>query len=154
MRLKIKLSITVCLALCSIQQPVEGRDLVPLTATELQSACRRHLIDAVSEEARICPAYVRGYIEASPVVVLRSQGSDESFTQRAFRTRNGVIVSRPQFCLRQSLTVDELANQIVLQADSHPPKSEQMAGELIEATLTRFHRCSANRRNSDQAKSD
>jgi hypothetical protein len=118
-----------------------------VSSAELAERCRAYLLDADSGDGRFCAAYVRGFIDGSPDVMLlaspdEAAHSRESFAQRAARTRLGRPTSRrPEYCIDSSLGMTRLVEQIVAVADEHPPRDDVDAGALLRAMLVRFHRC-------------
>jgi hypothetical protein len=117
-----------------------------VSSADLAGRCRVYLQDADSADGRFCAAYVRGFIDGAPAVVLVSPDeavrSKESFAQRAARTRLGRPPSaRPEYCIDVSLGMMRLVEQIVAVADERTPRDDEDAGTLLHATLARFHKC-------------
>jgi hypothetical protein len=122
-------------------------DLAPLSSAQLHAQCLAYAAAPTSTEGQLCSAYLRAFIEGSDRVQYdpaKEQDPDESFTERALRTRyGGPTAVRPQYCVNSSVTVDDLIIQLLVQADSHLPDESRAAASLIYATLNRFHRCGA-----------
>lgn len=125
---------------------VQAAELAPLTSVELHELCLTYIDAPESDEGQACAAYVRGFIEGSDRVVLRSdepaQAHAESFSERAWRTRLGVPRPEPRYCLEETLSLQEFIAQLLAQAERKPPEQDVSAHELLYATLSRFHRCS------------
>jgi hypothetical protein len=117
--------------------------LRPMTARELQNVCAQFGQPTAIADSHVCGAYVRGFIEGSSAVIIQDASpASETFSQRALRTRlEGSKRWEPRYCLDTPTTLDALILQILVQADANPPGADQTAGELIEATLDRYHKC-------------
>jgi Rap1a immunity proteins len=125
---------------------VQAAELAPLTSVELHELCLTYIDAPESDEGQACAAYVRGFIEGSDRVVLRSdepaQAQGESFSERAWRTRLGIPRPDPRYCLEKTVSLQEFISQLLAQAERKPPEQDVSAQELLYATLSRFHRCS------------
>jgi hypothetical protein len=123
---------------------VQAAEFAPLTSVELHELCLTYVDAPEGDEGQACAAYVRGFIEGSDRVVLRSddQAHGESFSERAWRTRLGVPRPEPQYCLQKTLSLQAFISQLLAQAKRKPPEQDVSAQELLYATLSRFHRCS------------
>jgi hypothetical protein len=125
---------------------VQAAELAPLTSVELHELCMAYIEAPASDEGQACAAYVRGFIEGSDRVVLRSnegaQAHEESFSERAWRTRLGIPRPEPRYCLEKTVSLQEFITQLLAQAERKPPEQDVSAQELLYATLSRFHRCS------------
>jgi hypothetical protein len=132
----------VATLLAPIAATADSTALAPLPATELHRSCSALAQAPADPAGGVCSTYLRAFIEASPFVILVDDGrTQESFSERAARTRLGTVPIRPQFCIPASLMPSELAAQLVAQAQSNPPKDEDTAGTLLLQTLSRYHRC-------------
>jgi hypothetical protein len=124
---------------------LHAAELEPLTSVELHALCQAYVHSPESEDARACAAYVRGFIEGSDEVIVRSEDAQhlprESFSERAWRTRLGISRSEPRYCLSATVSLQELIAQLLAQAERKPPAGDVSASALIYATLSRFHRC-------------
>lgn len=124
---------------------LHAAELEPLTSVELQALCQAYVHSPDSEDARACAAYVRGFIEGSELVIVRGEDvqplRQESFSERAWRTRLGVSRPEPRYCLSPAVTLQELIAQLLAQAEQKPPAGDVSARALLYATLSRFHRC-------------
>jgi hypothetical protein len=125
------------------QMSASAAELDPLPAIELRKFCVAYGDDPRGNDAQACATYLRGFIDGSSLVYVDLLSPpDESFSQRAYRTRLGNASRvRPRYCLNGSVTIAELVIQILVQAESYPPTEAETASDLIQATLNRFHRC-------------
>lgn len=121
-------------------------ELAPLTSLELHELCLAFVEAPESEDAKACAAYVRGFIEGSDRVVLLSDdpahANEETFSERAWRTRLGIRSPKPRYCLEEALSMEELITQLLMHAERKPPRRDASAHELLYGALSRFHRCS------------
>ena len=127
--------------------PLQAAELAPLSGVELYELCAAYVTAPESDEGQACAAYVRGFIEGSDRVVLRSaepeETRNESFTERAWRTRLGVPrAPEPRYCVEETLSLKNFVTQLLTQAERKPPAEGVSAQELLYGTLSRFHRCS------------
>jgi hypothetical protein len=123
---------------------LQAGELAPLTSVELHELCLAYIDAPESDAGQACAAYVRGFIEGSDRVVLRSdeQTHEESFSERAWRTRLGIPQPDPRYCLEKTVSLQGFITQLLAQAERKPPEQDVSAQELLYATLSRFHRCS------------
>jgi hypothetical protein len=121
-------------------------DLSPLTSVQLRELCQAYVHAQESEDAHSCAAYVRGFVEGSDRILLRPDEAKvtrrESFSERAWRTRLGIgAPAKPEYCLDDTVSLQELIGQLLLQAERTPPNEDMSASALLYGTLSRFHRC-------------
>lgn len=121
-------------------------ELAPLTSVQLHELCLAYVEAPESENAKACAAYVRGFIEGSDRIVLLSddpaQAHEETFSERAWRTRLGMRSPKPRYCLKEALSMEEFITQLLMHAEHKPPEQDTSAHELLYGALSRFHRCS------------
>jgi hypothetical protein len=121
-------------------------DLAPLTSVQLHELCLAYVEAPESEDAKACAAYVRGFIEGSDRIVLLSddpaQGSEETFSERAWRTRLGIRSPKPRYCLKEAVSMEEFITQLLMYAEHKPPERDANAHDILYGALSRFHRCS------------
>lgn len=130
----------------ALERELQAAELEQLTSVQLHALCQAYVRAPESEDARACAAYVRGFIEGSAEVIVRSDSAQqlprESFSERAWRTRLGVSKTAPRYCLSTAVSLQELIAQLLAQAERTPPADDASASVLLYATLSRFHRCS------------
>jgi hypothetical protein len=136
---------TALAAAVLLLSPAIGYALDYVSSAQLADRCRAYVEDPKGENGRFCAAYVRGFIDGSPTVVIQasqSPGSEESFAQRAARTRLGRPVSaRPEHCIDGSLPMKIIVEQIVALANESAPRDDVDASVLLYAAFDRFHQC-------------
>jgi hypothetical protein len=126
-----------------------------LSTTELVSHCEKYY-DADAEEDRIfCVRYIQGFIDGAVATderVMQNVASeyeeDETFTQRAKRTRIGSRLDRygaavyAEYCLGDPVPLREVVEHVV--EDSRDPAlvaSYPLARELVYKTLRDHYTC-------------
>lgn len=128
----------------------------PLSTPELAEHCAYYHADREGKDAIFCVRYVQGFIDgavATDARVLENVAAefdeDESFSERAIRSRIGSRISRrgptvyADFCLGEpdsleevvEKVVDDLANRKVLDKDL-------LARDAVFSTLRREYPCS------------
>jgi hypothetical protein len=142
-----KFIVAMCLTAVAHDTQSTGVALGPLYSAQLAGRCRVFQAEPDSKDGLSCSAYVRGFIDGSPhVLVLSRQQSkpSESFTDRAARTRLGRLSpSRPQYCIDASLSMRDLVAQILATADAMSAGHEVDATVLLHETFALFHKCTA-----------
>lgn len=94
-----------------------------LSNGELEKSCDEFLADPASEAGSPCLAYVQGYLAASdPTGAIRYQvqpESDESFAERAARTRLGTLRLQlikgadPAYCVGENVPPYEVVRRVM-----------------------------------------
>jgi len=120
-------------------------DLKPVSGAELRQQCLAHATSPQSAKGQACSGYVRGFIEGSAAIQTgrNDPGSDdESFSDRAFRTRLGVRPDPPPaYCLEATVSLSQLISQIIRLLDDQPSLLESNARDVLHRMLQRSHRC-------------
>jgi hypothetical protein len=123
-------------------------ELAPLSAAELRRRCLAYVEDSHSADGRSCSAYVRGFVEGSPLVRVYdpddAQPARESFSERAFRTRVGVQgLQRPLYCVASTVTLPQFVSQMLDHLEEQPPGPDASASDVLLGVLRRSYRCAA-----------
>lgn len=119
----------------------------PLKADTLFAQCTALIQTPSSAEGRLCDAYLRGFLQgvSSAGGKQRSSTVDESWTDRAARTRLGTTaLARASYCVPSDLTVQRFAELFVQQVEANPKTKELDAVSALEATLHVHYRCTAS----------
>lgn len=140
--------LTIAAMLLLTSQPSFPADLSPLSGSELHERCRAYASAPHSTEGRSCAAYIRGFIEGSTLVQLHTSETavtqQESFSERAFRTRLGLRSSaQPLYCVDRTMSLSRFIMQMLAHLDERPRERDANAGDVLYSTLQRFYRCSA-----------
>jgi hypothetical protein len=142
-----KFIVAMCLTGVSPDTQSTGVALGPLSGAQLAERCRVFQTAPDSKDGHSCSAYIRGFIDGSPYVLVRATQQSkpsESFTDRAARTRLGRLhPSRPQYCIDPFLSMRDLVAQVLATADAMSAGHEADATVLLYQTLALFHRCTA-----------
>ncbi|MDJ0926694.1 MAG: Rap1a/Tai family immunity protein [Gammaproteobacteria bacterium] len=144
--MKIRLTTIVATGLLA-SQPVFG--LNTMTAGELAEDCTGPS-EAVTPT---CVAFVRGFIDGAlatdPRVAMnveRELNRDESFAERAYRTRLGQRMDRygpsffADFCIPTPVPLQDIVNQVAAELRQVADRNEP-ARELVYRTLRRGYPC-------------
>jgi hypothetical protein len=116
-----------------------------LPASALIEGCRQFARDPESSSGKLCNAYIRGFLDA-----LRATGhiraaaeiSEETFAERAARTRLGWSRQRPEFCIADDMSMSSFIDHLIHYAqagDTGELAADQLLGRLLDAA----YRCGA-----------
>jgi hypothetical protein len=135
----------IALAVLAGSTTAGAAELEPYSASELHGLCQAYLEAPDEAAGRACAAFLRGFIDGSPRVVVHEEPSASeraSFTERAIRTRLGRPKDpAPSYCIAGGTTLREFVTQLLTHARTHVPQPDVGAGALIMGTLDQFHRC-------------
>src|SRR5690554_5766013 len=113
---------------------VMADELQPLSSIDLHERCLAYRDAPDSEAGKACTAYVRGFIEGSPEIVIAEvhrTEQDESFTDRAWRTRLGHVRGEPRYCIGADTSLADIIEQLLRHAETKPPSEELSASGLL-----------------------
>jgi hypothetical protein len=126
-----------------------------LTTAELVSHCDKYHEDTASEDRTFCLRYIQGFIDGAVATdervmssVSAESGKEETFSERAMRTRLGSRYERygatsyAGYCLGDPVPLQEVVEHVV--KDSGDPKltaAHPLARELVYATLRTHYPC-------------
>lgn len=126
-----------------------------LSTEELVSHCRHYEKDPDGEDGIFCVRYLQGFIDGAVATdervtnnVANEYEQDESFTQRAIRTRLGARLARfgpsyyAEFCLGEPVLLAEVANVVIddlLALESY--EGLELARDVVYKTLRRAYPC-------------
>jgi hypothetical protein len=116
-----------------------------LSSVQLYEYCKSFQTAPHSPEARVCAAYVRGFIDGAVVRDMRVQVSaveHESWLERVRRTRLGTRpVRKPVYCIDSSTPLEQIIGNVVASAETRPPRNDLPASAMIRYALQRSHAC-------------
>lgn len=118
----------------------------PLEASILFDRCSAFIQNSDAAEGELCDVYLRGFLQGvkSAGGKQRSSENDESWTDRAARTRIGdAALARASYCVPEGLTPARLAKLFVQHAEANPDLKNIDARSALEATLYVNYRCTA-----------
>ena len=129
-----------------------------LSTEELISHCAVYEEDPDGEDGIFCVRYIQGFIDGAVVTdervtynVANEYDKDETFTERAIRTRLGSRIDRygpsyyAEFCLGEPVPLAEVARVVIadlLQIEDL--EGRELAREVVYATLRREYPCEAD----------
>jgi hypothetical protein len=129
-----------------------------LSTEELISHCAVYERDPEGEDGIFCVRYIQGFIDGAVVTdervtynVADEYDREETFTERAIRTRLGSRIDRygpsyyAEFCLGEPLPLAEVARVVItdlLQLEN--VEGRELAREVVYDTLRREYPCKAD----------
>ncbi len=129
-----------------------------LSTEELISHCVVYEQDPEGEDGIFCVRYIQGFIDGAVVTdervtynVADEYDREETFTERAIRTRLGSRIDRygpsyyAEFCLGEPLPLAEVARVVIadlLQLEN--VEGRELAREVVYDTLRREYPCDAD----------
>lgn len=127
----------------------------PLSTAELKSHCDVYQSDPDGEDGIFCVRYIQGFIDGAIVTdervtynVADEADRDESFTERAIRTRVGSRLDRygpsvyADFCLGEPVPLAEVVENVVDDLLNETfVRDMPLARDIVYATLRRNYPC-------------
>jgi hypothetical protein len=148
--------ISVCgFALLSLYS-ISAAAVEALSTEELISHCTVYERDSQGEDGIFCVRYIQGFIDGAIVTdervtynVAAEFDEDESFSERAFRTRLGRSMERfgpsfyAEFCLGEPVPLKSVVELVIADLLSLDETAErELARDVVYATLRREFPCS------------
>lgn len=126
-----------------------------LSTAELASHCAKYHDPNASEDRTFCVRYIQGFIDGAVATdervtnnVTREFEQDESFSERAARTRIGTRLSRygasvyAEFCLGDPVPLEEVVERVVADlADAAVAAEHPLARDVVYLTLRSQYPC-------------
>ena len=126
-----------------------------LSTAELASHCAQYHDPNASEDRTFCVRYIQGFIDGAVATdervtnnVTREFEQDESFSERAARTRIGTRLSRygasvyAEFCLGDPVPLEEVVERVVADlADAAVAAEHPLARDVVYLTLRSQYPC-------------
>ena len=133
----------------------DARAVEALSTEELISHCAVYEQDPDGEDGIFCVRYIQGFIDGAVVTdervtynVADEYDRDETFTERAIRTRLGSRIDRygpsyyAEFCLGEPLPLAEVARVVIADLLAIEDfKGPELARDVVYATLRREYPC-------------
>jgi len=129
----------------------------PLLTEELKSHCVFYEEDPQGDDGIFCVRYIQGFIDGAVATdervtnnVAAEYDGEETFTQRAARTRVGSRIARygssyyAEFCLGEPVPLADVVEAVVtelVQIDNF--EGRELARDVVYATLRRGYPCEA-----------
>ncbi len=147
------IGIVAFFAAASDAQAVEA-----LSTEELIAHCAVYEEDPEGEDGIFCVRYIQGFIDGAVVTdervtynVANEYDRDETFTERAIRTRLGSRIDRygpsyyAEFCLGEPLPLAEVARRVIADLLAlEDLEGRELAREVVYETLRREYPCAAD----------
>ena len=129
-----------------------------LSTEELISHCAVYEQDPDGEDGIFCVRYIQGFIDGAVVTdervtynVADEYDREESFTERAIRTRLGSRIDRygpsyyAEFCLGEPVPLAEVARVVIADLLSlEDLEGHELARDVVYGTLRREYPCEAD----------
>ncbi len=146
-------SLTLLIALL-LASPT-ARAVEALTTDELMSHCEKYYDEQAREDRVFCMRYIQGFIDGAVATdelvmrnVIEEYGMEESFSQRAARTRIGNRLDRfgasvyADYCLGDPVPLKEVVEFVVQDAtDPERVAANPLARDLVYQTLREHYPC-------------
>ena len=126
----------------------------PLSTAKLASHCADYKNNPEGPDARICVSYIQGFLDGAVATDERvaqnvAKEDDETFTERAIRTRLGPRLKHPnmsyyaEFCLGAPVPLKEVTEKVIHDLlDRDFVSDEQRALHVVYRTLREQYPCS------------
>ena len=135
----------------------DARAVEALSTEELISHCAVYEEDPDGEDGIFCVRYIQGFIDGAVATdervtynVAAEYARDESFTERAIRTRLGSRLDRygpsyyAEFCLGEPVPLAEVARVVIADLLAlENLEGRELARDVVYATLRREYPCDA-----------
>jgi hypothetical protein len=135
----------------------DARAVEALSTEELISHCAVYEEDPDGEDGIFCVRYIQGFIDGAVATdervtynVAAEYARDESFTERAIRTRLGSRLDRygpsyyAEFCLGEPVPLAEVARAVIADLLAlENLEGRELARDVVYATLRREYPCDA-----------
>ena len=127
----------------------------PLSTAELVSHCNKYYDEQATEDRVFCVRYIQGFIDGAVATdervarnIVKEYEKEESFSQRAARTRVGKRLDRygssvyADFCLGDPVPLKEVVEHVVANLeDADQVQATPLARDLVYQTLRRDYPC-------------
>jgi hypothetical protein len=148
----------VILLLCALLTSPTAWAVEALSTAELVSHCDKYYDEQASEDRIFCVRYIQGFIDGAVATdervarnVVEEYEKEESFSQRAARTRIGNRLARygssvyADFCLGDPVPLKEVVERVVADAQKEElVKANPLARDLVYQTLREHYPCKAD----------
>lgn len=142
-------------ALCGMLLPQAGWAVEALSTEELVSHCEKYYDEQATEDRIFCVRYIQGFIDGAVATdervtrnVVKEYDKEESFSERAARTRIGNRLNRygssvyADFCLGDPVPLKEVVEHVVADSQNTALVSASLyARDLVYQTLRKHYPC-------------
>ena len=150
-----KLQMIVGLAsLCLLSLPASA--IEPMSAKALNDVCDRAAVEPDTDDARLCVAYVQGFLDGAVATdgrvaenVASEMSEEETFSERAIRTR---VINRlrdfgpsvyAEFCVGQPDPIADVVLHVIEELDRYEELDGVQAQTIVYDSLRRHYPCKA-----------
>lgn len=153
--MSVRTSCVTFAALAAVCTPFHAGAVEPLATTELIDHCSSYDADPEGPDAIFCVRYVQGFIDGAVTTdalvtlnIADEVDRDESFTERAMRTRLGRRLERygpsyyADFCLSETVPLSTVVKQVIealLEVDV--ATRQPLARDVVFGTLRSRYPC-------------
>ncbi len=142
---------------CAMLAPQAGWSVEALSTAELVSHCEKYHDEQATEDRVFCVRYIQGFIDGAVATdervtrnVVKEYEKEESFSQRAARTRIGNRLDRfgssvyADFCLGDPVPLKEVVERVVADVNNEALASANPnARDLVYGSLRKHYPCEA-----------
>ncbi len=134
--------------------PLRALAVAPLSGADLLRHCTTYAEAPDEVGARICAAYVSGFLDGAEATdprvaqnVAAEADREETFSERAIRTRIDRRLQRfgpsvyAEFCVGRAVTTAEIVSRVVADAQSLAVDDGVLARGVLDDTLRRHYPC-------------
>lgn len=123
-----------------------------LDAEDLERSCGAFLDGSTEPDAALCLAYMQGFLagaDAVPGITWPdpTSGDDESYSERAARTRLGSLrmlklrADKPDYCLDESLSAIQIVETVAGYLETHTESQRLTNAEVVYEALINEYPC-------------
>ena len=150
--------IFICIGVVSIVFAAQQASAFePLSGERLQEICASAEENTNTENARLCVFYIKGFLDGAVATdgrvaenVASEMSSEESFTERAIRTR---VINRlrdfgpsvyAEFCVGQPDPIEDVVMHVIEELDRTESLADTPAQTIVYDSLKRHYPCEAD----------
>lgn len=152
----IQRGLAVCLLLIFAIAPAPASTMEWLSGHQLRRSCDLFLDDPQSQDGALCLAFMQGFIagaDAAEGTVVgesteTSETADESYSERAARTRLGTIrlqgiqaAKLARYCIDENVTAFKVVKKITAYLEDRPRASDLTVYENVREALVHSFPC-------------
>ena len=146
-------AVSFLLWLCLAPAPASAEEW--LSGNDLENSCEVLLDDPQNQQGLLCLAFVQGFIagadtsvaEVSPRSARPASPGDESYAERAARTRLGTLrlqqiqSTYAQYCINDQVTAIEVVEKVTDYIEDHPAAADLTAHDAVREALVHSFPC-------------
>jgi len=150
----MKYPVNIAASLLLVLLPAAAAAMEWLSSDDLEQSCDSFLAESGSDAGALCLAYMQGFIAGSGTIEARAVGGrdaapgDESFTERAIRTRLGTLrlqqirnIGDSGHCLGDDVAAVTVVEKIADYFNKHPQTLKLTNAEAVREALVYHYPC-------------